>query len=202
MMLPLGSTAPVVGKAGGSGVPTFSGVSSGAAGYLRGTAASPSPPLGLSGIAGTFTLNESLRWNDPGLEVNLSSATAATINSLRQAFQIQKLLERDARGGTRYIELLRSHFGVVSPDARLQRPEFLGGGTIQVIVNPVVQNSSTDATTPQGHLAAFGTAAGHNVGFVKSFVEHVTILGLLMVRADISYQQGMRRMWRRRTRYD
>lgn len=142
-----------------------------------------------------------------GLIADLSSVTAATINSLRQAFQIQKLYERDARGGTRYTEILRSHFGVVSPDSRLQRPEYLGGSESPVIINPVVQNSATGATgaeTPQGNLAAYGlvssTSAKH--GFTKSFVEHGIIIGLLNVRADLTYQQGIPRMFSRRTRFD
>lgn len=138
---------------------------------------------------------------------DLSHTTAATINSLRQAFQIQKLYERDARGGTRYTEILRSHFGVISPDSRLQRPEYLGGSESPVIINPVVQNSATGssgAQTPQGNLAAYGlvssTSAKH--GFTKSFVEHGVIIGLLNVRADLTYQQGIPRMFSRRTRFD
>lgn len=138
---------------------------------------------------------------------DLSLTTAATINSLRQAFQVQKLYERDARGGTRYTEILRSHFGVVSPDSRLQRPEYLGGSESPVIINPVVQNSATGVTgaeTPQGNLAAYGlvssTSAKH--GFTKSFVEHGIIIGLLNVRADLTYQQGIPRMFSRRTRFD
>jgi len=143
----------------------------------------------------------SLQYNE-GLETDLSSATASTINSLRQAFQLQKLMERDARGGTRYTEIIRSHFGTVSPDARLQRPEYLGGTTIPININPVQQTSSTDATTPQGNLAAFGLAAGSGNGFVKSFTEHSIILGLVSVRADLTYQQGLNRMFSRRSRYD
>lgn len=136
------------------------------------------------------------------LSVALDSTTAVTINALRQAFQIQKLYERDARGGTRYTEILRAHFGVVSPDARLQRPEYLGGSSTRIIVNPVTQTSSTDSTSPQGNLAAFGLVADHKGGFVKSFVEHGVIIGLLNVRADITYQQGTPRMWSRRSRFD
>lgn len=141
------------------------------------------------------------------LTADLSQTTAATINSLRQAFQIQKLYERDARGGTRYTEILRSHFGVVSPDSRLQRPEYLGGSESPVIINPVVQNSATGATgaaTPQGNLAAFGLASSTSAkhGFTKSFVEHGIIIGLLNVRADLTYQQGIPRMFSRRTRFD
>jgi len=125
------------------------------------------------------------------LYADLTNATAATINSIREAFQIQRLLERDARGGTRYVELLLSHFGVVAPDFRLQRPEYLGGSSTRVNINPVAQTSSTDATTPQGNLAGFGTFS-HNQrnGFVKSFVEHGYILGFISVRADLNYQQG------------
>lgn len=141
------------------------------------------------------------------LTADMSQTTSATINSLRQAFQVQKLYERDARGGTRYTEILRSHFGVISPDSRLQRPEYLGGSESPVIINPVVQNSATGATgaeTPQGNLAAYGlvssTSAKH--GFTKSFVEHGIIIGLLNVRADLTYQQGIPRMFSRRTRFD
>ncbi len=138
---------------------------------------------------------------------DLSLTSAATINSLRQAFQVQKLYERDARGGTRYTEILRSHFGVISPDSRLQRPEYLGGSESPVIINPVVQNSATGATgaaTPQGNLAAFGLASSTSAkhGFTKSFVEHGIIIGLLNVRADLTYQQGIPRMFSRRTRFD
>jgi len=136
------------------------------------------------------------------LYADLSDATAATINELRQAFQIQRLLERDARGGTRYIELIKSHFGVSSPDARLQRPEYLGGGSTPVNITPVAQQSASDATTPQGNLAAYGTASLSNHGFSKSFTEHTIIIGLVSVRADLTYQQGLNRMFSRSTRYD
>lgn len=140
-----------------------------------------------------------------GLYADLSAATAATINQLRQSFQIQKLLERDARGGTRYTEIIRSHFGVISPDARLQRPEYLGGGSTPVIINPIAQTSGTSAsgtTTPLGNLAAMGTALASGHGFTQSFTEHGVLLGLISVRADLTYQQGLDRMWSRSTRYD
>nr|QJB20115.1 MAG: major capsid protein [Microvirus sp.] len=134
---------------------------------------------------------------------DLSTATAATINQLRQAFQIQKLYERDARGGTRYTEIIRSHFGVVSPDARLQRPEFLGGSSRLISVNPVVQTSNTPASgTPQGNLAAYAVASNKGGGFTKSFTEHGVLLGIINVRADLNYQQGLNRMWSRQTRFD
>jgi len=137
-----------------------------------------------------------------GLSADLSTATAATINQLRQSFQIQRLLERDARGGTRYTEILRSHFGVVSPDARLQRPEFLGSGSSRINIHPVAQTSDTSATTPQGNLSAFGTHSSQGIGFAKSFTEHGVIIGLAAARADLNYQRGLNKMWSRQTRYD
>lgn len=136
------------------------------------------------------------------LYADLSEATAATINQLREAFQIQRLYERDARGGTRYVEILKAHFGVTSPDARLQRPEYLGGGSSPVNVNPVAQTSSTDGTSPQGNLAATGTVGAHGHGFTKSFTEHCLVLGFVSARADLTYQQGLNRMFSRRTRWD
>nr|WNN13492.1 MAG: major capsid protein [Microvirus sp.] len=137
-----------------------------------------------------------------GLTVDLAGASAASINSLRTAFQIQKLLERDARGGTRYTEILRSHFGVVSPDARLQRPEYLGGSSSLMKIVPVPQSSSTDATSPQGNLAAFGLVGDSKGGFTKSFVEHSILIGLACVRSDLTYQQGIERMFSRRSRFE
>ena len=130
----------------------------------------------------------------------MSSATAITINDLRSAFQIQRLLERDARGGTRYIELILSHFGVQSDDARLQRPEFLGGGTTRININPIAATAVSD-DTPQANLAAIGTA-DNRAGFSKSFTEHGIIIGLVSARADLTYQQGIERFWNRETRYD
>lgn len=141
----------------------------------------------------------------PNVRADLTNATAATINQLRQAFQIQKLYERDARGGTRYIEILKSHFGVTSPDARLQRPEYLGGSSAPFTLNPVAQTSSTtgDTTrTPQANLAAVGTVGMKGHGFNKSFVEHGVIIGLISIRADLTYQQGLNRMFSRSTRWD
>ena len=145
---------------------------------------------------------------DTKLEADLSSATAATINSLRQAFQLQRLAEKDARGGTRYTEIVRSHFNVTSPDARLQRPEFLGGRTSRIDITPVAQTSASNAqaqsgtVTPQGTLTGFGTVAQTNDGFTKSFTEHGIIIGLASVRADLTYQKGINRMFSRRTKYD
>lgn len=147
---------------------------------------------------------------EPAIYADLSSATAATINEIRQAFQIQRLLERDARGGTRYTEIIRSHFGVLSPDARLQRPEYLGGGKSIVNINPVAQTSAQfdydsgedpTATSPLGTLGAVGTSVAQH-GFSQSFTEHGYIIGLCSVRGDLTYQQGMHKMWTRSTRFD
>lgn len=136
----------------------------------------------------------------PNIYADLSQATAVTVNDLRTAFQIQKLMERDARGGTRYIEVILSHFGVRSDDARLQRPEYLGGGTSRVNINPIASTvGSTEA--PQANLAAVGTVVG-NARFRKSFTEHGIIIGLVNARADLTYQQGAERLWWRQSRYD
>ena len=130
-------------------------------------------------------------------------AQAATINQLRLAFQIQKLYERDARGGTRYIEILKSHFGVTSPDARLQRPEYLGGNRIPININQVVQSSSTDASgTPQGNTAAYSLTSDNHSDFTKSFVEHGFLIGVMVARYRHTYQQGLERFWSRKDRFD
>jgi len=133
---------------------------------------------------------------------DLSDATAATINDLRLAFQTQKLYERDARGGTRYTEIIRSHFGVISPDMRLQRPEYLGGGSTPVLINPIAQTSPTSGVNALGQLAAYGVCAPQGHGFTYSATEHCLLIGLVSVRADLNYQQGLERMWSRQTRLD
>jgi len=188
--LPLGNSAPIIS----AGYDDIGGTNSAP------TAISGAHPTGSTGI---------WTWGGPGtnnaLYADLSQATAATINQLRQSFQIQKLLERDARGGTRYTEIIRAHFGVISPDARLQRPEYIGGGSTTININPIAQNSATGQTgssTPMGTLAAMGTALAHNHGFTQSFTEHGVIIGLVAVRADLTYQQGLAKMWSRSTRYD
>lgn len=138
-----------------------------------------------------------------GLIADLTSATGSTINALREAFQIQRLYERDARGGTRYTEILRSHFGVISPDFRLQRPELLGTGSSPVNIHPIPQTSGTVAgVTPQANLAAIGTVSVQGHGFTKSFTEHCLLMGMVCVRADLTYQQGINRMFSREGRFD
>jgi hypothetical protein len=198
--LPLGTSAPVVG----AGAPTFfeTGIPGNVSAVFTSAAGANSPVIwGAGGAAGASGLN----WSATGLTADLTAATAATINQLRQAFQIQRLLERDARGGTRYTEIVRSHFGVISPDSRLQRPEYLGGGSTYINISPIAQTGQTGLTggsTPIGTLAAFATGTAHNHGFTQSFTEHGYVIGLVMVRADLTYQQGLRKMWSRSTRYD
>lgn len=210
--LPLGTSAPVFGT--GKTLGLTDGTSNagfiGAAGFgvnmtqqaynvNVGTTPTPSSNLATGKAVGVVTSGVS------GLFADLSQATAATINQLRQSFQIQKLLERDARGGTRYTEIIQSHFGVRSPDGRLQRPEYLGGGSSPITINPIAQTSATGitgGTMPAGTLAGMGTLLARQHGFTQSFNEHGMIIGLGNVRADLTYQQGLRKMWSRSTRYD
>lgn len=204
----LGVSAPVTISASSPYYPTFT----------TATDSATPEPIFMDSTAGTKTIladlesnsgpaKDPLLWNQPRLAgvADLSDASTITINSLRQAFQLQKLQERDARGGTRYTEILQAHFGVISPDARLQRPEYLGGGHSPIIINPVTQTSGTGITnqdSPQGNMAAYGIVAGQGHGFVKSFTEHGYIIGLICARADLSYQQGLHRMWTRQSKYD
>lgn len=162
---------------------------------IGGFAGNTSSPVTVSAqAASTYLGNDSY--------VDLDTSSMFTINSLRTAFQMQKFYERLARGGSRYTEVLRSFFGVVSPDARLQRPEFLGSFTKMVNVNPIAQTSATDTTSPQGNLSAYGVTAAKFHGFTKSFVEHGYVFGFVCARADLTYQQGINKMWLRSTVYD
>lgn len=206
--IPLGTRAPV------AGLGVFTNQVFAASSVAAIDSAGNSFPVGSLGIstasagAGTaFIAGQSAgavsASNLPQVYADLTEASAATINQLRQAFQIQKLYERDARGGTRYTEIIRAHFNVVSPDARLQRPEYLGGGQSFVNLHTVPQTSASDTEpTPQGNLAAYGTASLNGHGFTKSFTEHTIIVGLVSVRADLNYQQGLNRMWSRNTKFD
>lgn len=154
----------------------------------------------LSGAAVGSLQNLSVRTAN-GWTADLTANTEATINALRQAFQLQKLYERDARGGTRYTEIIRAHFGVVSPDARLQRPEFLGGSSSMVNMHPLAQTGET-GTTPQGNLSGNGTLVNTSTRISKSFTEHGYVFGLVSFRGDLSYSQGIDRHWSRNTRWD
>lgn len=199
--MPLGVTAPIVPNPV-TPFPTFGGAAVGASPVRLGGSGGVSSTQWSGNFAGTGNAD----WQVPGLLADLTQATAATINQLRLSFQVQKLLERDARGGTRYTELLRAHFGVFPPDFRLQRPEILATSSDAIVVNPVAQTSGSPGAggytdTPQGNLAGIGTGIAR-CSFTQSFTEHGILLGLASVRADLNYQQGLRRMWSRRTRYD
>ena len=196
--LPLGTSAPVTGIGStGTSYPTAPGTI-----YETGGSASTSyANARVFDATNWYGEEDPNNSGYPNIYADLSNATASTINELRQAFQIQKLLERDARGGTRYTEIIRSHFGVISPDARLQRPEYLGGGRSYVNQHTVPSTAEV-GTKKIGELAAFSTASMDGHGFIKSFTEHCIIIGLVNVRADLTYQQGLNRMWSRSTRYD
>ena len=213
VQLPLGTSAPVYGDGKVLGMTDGTntlGIFAGASATLTNSAGDYNRAVGLTPVNTGNVINKTLgvvskTQGNSGLYADLSTATAATINQLRQSFQIQKLLERDARGGTRYTEIVRAHFGVASPDARLQRPEYLGGGSSPIVINPIAQQSATGVTggsTPLGTLGGVGHAVASGHGFTQAFVEHGMIIGLVAVRADLSYQQGLRKMWSRSTRYD
>lgn len=193
--LPLGSTAPVENT--GEAI-NLVGLTSGLT-----TPINWSNAVGFTGT-GVLTAGESFRFGtQTGLQANLSTATAATVNEWREAVTIQQMYEIDMRGGSRFIEMIFNHYGVVNPDFRLQRPEFLGYGRSMVNIHPVPQQSETNVSgTPQGNLAAFGTVSQQGNGFVKSFTEFGYVIGLMAVRSDLSYQEGLDRHWSRRTRFD
>ena len=207
--IPIGTTAPVYGNTKTLGITNGTDIFGlyQAGGILSGNAANyniaktnAAPTTG-SATAGSFGIVTS---GESGMYADLSTATGATINALRQAIAVQTLLEKDARGGTRYTEVLRQQFGVTSPDARLQRPEYLGGGTAAITINPIAQTSGTSAsgtTTPLGSLAAAGAGILKS-GYTQSYTEHGYVIALLSTRADLTYQQGLERAWSRSTRYD
>jgi len=197
--IPLGTSAPVTGLYTQS--QTFANFTNGY--ETDGTATTGNVTAQSTLIAQEDPANTGF----PNVRVDLSNATAATINQLRQAFAVQKMYERDARGGTRYTEILKSHFGVTSPDARLQRPEYLGGGSTPINVRPVASTSSApgqdpNSLRPLGDVGATGVATFTGHGFTKSFVEHSIVIGLVNVRADLNYQQGLNKMFSRSDRLD
>lgn len=195
VQLPLGTAAPVVPTSATAGGPTFFVNDSDPTSY----------ELRYEGGVGGIGLNPNpagsghLDWDDTKLEADLSTATSVTLNEFRESVLFQQILERSARGGTRYVELIRSFWGVNSPDFRMQRSEFIGGGTQNVVYNPVA--ATTQLTKVVGDLGAFGTSYGEGHRFVKSFDEHCIVLGLISMRADLSYQQGIHRDWRKESRY-
>ena len=193
--LPLGTSAPVtqdgILKLGNSAGTSFADT----------VADTSNNSWNYDNVTGSFTNGEDMYYKS-GLSADLSTATSATINQLRLAFATQKFLEKQARSGSRYIEVIKGHFNVTSPDARLQRPEYLGGGSSPVNISPVAQTSSTDSVTPQGNLSAIGTTVLSGHSFTKSFTEHTIVIGLVSVRTDLTYQQGLNRMFSRETIYD
>jgi len=197
--IPLGTQAPItgIGTTNPNYNPSITGV-------RESSGLTVTYPFGVTTAGAALSYAGTVAANGyPAIFADLTKATASTVNQLRQAFQLQKLQERDARGGTRYTEIVQAHFNVVSPDARLQRPEYLGGGQGMVNVTQVPQTGPTvTGQTPQGNLAAFGTSTVTGHGFTKSFTEHGVIIGLVSVRADLNYQQGLNRRWSRSTKYD
>lgn len=189
--IPLGTSAPVLFTGTTDGDDVAMANTAGTAGYLQRDESNNN--VQWRGLTPSFSTT---------LQTDLTDATAATINQLRLAFATQKFLEIQARGGSRYIEVIKNHFNVTSPDARLQRPEYLGGGSSPVNISPVAQTSSTDATTPQGNLSAIGTTVLSGHSFTKSFTEHTIVIGMVSVRTDLTYQQGLNRMFSRETIYD
>lgn len=211
VLLPLGSTAPVITQNASNAI------TSNAAMTFANSAFTETGKVHNLGIQVTGTNQGKLAFNagegttvlnsvsaiPNNLAADLSNATAATINELRLAFQLQKLYERDARGGTRYIEIIKSHFGVTSPDARLQRPEYLGGERIPINIDQVIQTSGTmEGTTPQGNTGAYSLTGNQGSYFKHSFVEHGYVLGLACVRTEHTYQQGLEKIWNRKNRFD
>ena len=213
VLLPLGDTAPVIGNGLALGLTNASGTNYGLIGrnsssgemFYKGSTDAYGQELNTGytggGVAGS-SLGITTEAAKSGIIADLSTATAATINNLRQAIAIQHLFEKDARGGTRYTEIIKSHFGVTSPDARQQRPEYLGGKRIPITMNQVLQTSSTDATSPQGNTAAYSLTNDNSESFTKSFTEHGYIIGVACVRTDHTYQQGIERLWNRKRRFD
>ncbi len=211
--LPLGTSAPVVGDGTALGFIDSDPITNTGGSYWYANSIHAGDNSYGAAVGGVATAASGFSNNDiigvttdatkSGLIADLSAATAATINSLREAFQLQKLFERDARGGSRYTEIIRSHFRVESPDARLQRAEYLGGGSTPVNIQPIA--TTAEITTNQtfvGDLAAIGYQNHSGIGFTKSFTEHCVIIGLVSVRADLTYQQGLNKMWSRQTKHD
>lgn len=220
--LPLGNIAPVIGTQQGLGLTYVTDPNVGIQYLYQASADAPNANVRLSGnyypdnhpeglrkgtstaqpvecnLRGVFGVSSDP--NRSGLVADLSVATAASINTIRQAFQLQRWLERDERGGVRYVETILNHFGVRSPDARLQRSEYLGGGSTPIQIHSVANTAGGD--TAQASLSAFGLSATQSVGFVKSFVEHGYVIGLVSVRSDNTYQQGLPKMFDRFARFD
>ena len=205
--IPLGTTAPLIEN---DVTKMFKGKTSGAEGFLvinangtPGQTISQPPQLRNNSTPNVgFQAGEAIELLGDNFTVDLSNATSATINQLRQAFAVQKLFERDAIGGTRYTETIRAHFGCTSPDARQQRPEYVGGGRVQINMTQVLQQSATDETSPQGNTAAYSLTVDSRDMVNYSATEHMLLIGFACIRTEHTYQQGLERFWGRRNRFD
>lgn len=197
VIIPIGDFAPVIPA--GDGQPTFD------------VGATTADNIGIRAGGDTYsvdfmttndpgTTNQTASWNDAKLQADLQSATSVSINDLRTAFQIQRLLERDSRSGLRETEIVLAHFGVISDDRRQFRPEFLGSGTAPMTISPVASTATTE-DAPQGELAAVGTGLAR-CSWTKSWTEWAYVMVLISIRSNLTYQQGLHKMWTRKTRYD
>ncbi|QXP08463.1 MAG: major capsid protein [Arizlama microvirus] len=207
VLLPLGSIAPVIGIGKATeGFPSSPGTVYETDKTLPRAYSFAAPMNGAGSPVDDSTFfveGDAAAAGRPQIYADLTNATAATINALREAFQIQKFYERDMRSGVRYIESVYSHFGVKSDDLRAFRPQYLGGGSSDINVHPIAQTNATGTTgTPQGNMSAFGTASISGHGFNHSFTEHGVLLGLISVEADLNYQSNLNKMWSRRTKFD
>lgn len=209
--LPLGAQAPVIGNGKTLGLSNGTneyGLVGWNAYYLGGLQSQINQDIGethqssVTNTLGNTTLGITTNPDNSGLVADLSMADGATINQLRQAFAVQRMYEVDARGGTRYTEILRAHFGVVSPDSRLQRPEYLGGKRTPINISQVIQQSATNDVSPQGTTAAYSLTIDVHEDFTKSFTEHGLIIGICCIRTEHSYQQGLERRFSRKDRTD
>ena len=202
-LLPLGTQAPLKST---NDTSTFIANRSGVTGQLvtgvNPVAQGTRENATIYAVDGTIQANDAMRFKTENYYADLSTAEASTVNMLRQAFAVQRMYEKDARGGTRYVELIRSHFNVVSPDARQQRPEYLGGKRIPINMMEVVQTSSTDETSPQGNTAGMSKTIDSDYMFETSFTEHGIILGLMCIRNENSYSQGIEKKFLRKSRLD
>lgn len=205
--LPIGGSVRI--KSTGEAFNLKAGAGTTGSAYLGLSTGSEGWPTGVNPSSHAHSIPSTLSVTGPalgetitGMSADILATGGLTINSFREAFQLQRLLERDARGGTRYTEIVRSHFGVVSPDARLQRPEYLGGSSVPITLHPVAQTAPSDSVSPQGSLAAFGVVASSRGHWTYSATEHGVLITLAAIRAELTYQQGLNRMWSRRTRFD
>ena len=205
VLLPLGEQAPITGIGMSSQTYNQTMDSQFQVGGTQWGAGDPGENVSVDASPNLLSIAEDpLHPGYPGVYADLSAATSATINQLRLAFQIQKMYERDARGGSRYVEIIKAHFGVTTPSAGW-RTEYLGGGSTPISINPVAQTTQdldVGVDTPKGSLAAYGTASISGNGFTKSFTEHCLVLGLVCARSDLTYQQGLPRKFQRKTRFD